>query len=532
MAIDKYHERYGKIPPGAIIVTTLSPCNRDMAERNGPSCQDLLLQNGIEKVYSGYMDPSQHSDHPFTEEMTQNDDLWRRCKEFSDSFVHDDLSEDRDRPRAAGCILYAQDTGRYGLQQRSDAVNDPGVWAAWGGGREPGETLEQCATRELAEESGYTGPLKLKRLAENSKYTTFIGVVPHEFEPRACSEWKDYCWVDAGDWPGPMHPGVTEALKNIPANKQQVAEAFDQPYKILRWEKGDFGDVDAIARLDDNTFLSIMFNKGFDQETKEEAWSVEFYRNNSQEVTGEGDAQRVFATVLSAIQTFIKKYTPNRITFSASKEVEQGQNAQSRARLYDSLVQRYARAWGFRAFRADTGNKVIYELSRIKQPVAEGLEHYDGIEISMEKEDDEIMVKAMMSGGRELGHVLFVIDGEYLAPQDLEVDERYQGQGIAATMYDYVKSKGYKIRRSGQQTDAGAGFWDKHKPGKNVWEQSVAENFADGRNPQDKGDSKRYGVPTKASVSTLRKVAKQGGRKGQLAHWMANMKAGRAKAKK
>ena len=55
------------------------------------------------------------------------------------------------------------------------------------------------------------------------------------------------------------------------------------------------------------------------------------------------------------------------------------------------------------------------------------------------------------------------------------------------------------------------------------------ENFADGKNPQDKGDSKRHGVPTKASVSTLRKVAKQGGRKGQLAHWMANMKSGRAK---
>ena len=59
----------------------------------------------------------------------------------------------------------------------------------------------------------------------------------------------------------------------------------------------------------------------------------------------------------------------------------------------------------------------------------------------------------------------------------------------------------------------------------------VGENFADGRNPQDKGDSKRHGVPTKASVSTLRKVAKQGGRKGQLAHWMANMKAGKAKKK-
>jgi hypothetical protein len=59
----------------------------------------------------------------------------------------------------------------------------------------------------------------------------------------------------------------------------------------------------------------------------------------------------------------------------------------------------------------------------------------------------------------------------------------------------------------------------------------IAENFADGRNPQDKGDAKRHGINTKASVSSLRKTAKQGGRKGQLAHWLANMKSGRAKKK-
>ena len=60
----------------------------------------------------------------------------------------------------------------------------------------------------------------------------------------------------------------------------------------------------------------------------------------------------------------------------------------------------------------------------------------------------------------------------------------------------------------------------------------LLENFADGKNPQDKGDSKRHGINTKASVSSLRKTAKQGGRKGQLAHWLANMKAGRAKKNK
>ncbi len=58
----------------------------------------------------------------------------------------------------------------------------------------------------------------------------------------------------------------------------------------------------------------------------------------------------------------------------------------------------------------------------------------------------------------------------------------------------------------------------------------MEENFADGRNPQDKGDSKRHNVPTKGKISTLRKIAKQGGRRGQLAHWMANMRSGKKKA--
>jgi hypothetical protein len=72
----------------------------------------------------------------------------------------------------------------------------------------------------------------------------------------------------------------------------------------------------------------------------------------------------------------------------------------------------------------------------------------------------------------------------------------------------------------------------------NTWQRLVSggqikENFADGRNPQDKGDSKRHHVPTKSSVSNLRKFAKShSGRAAQLAHWMANMKAGRAKKKK
>jgi hypothetical protein len=60
----------------------------------------------------------------------------------------------------------------------------------------------------------------------------------------------------------------------------------------------------------------------------------------------------------------------------------------------------------------------------------------------------------------------------------------------------------------------------------------MEENFADGKNPGRKGLAKRSGVNTKASVSSLRKTAKNSsGEKQRMAHWLANMKAGRAKKK-
>ena len=61
----------------------------------------------------------------------------------------------------------------------------------------------------------------------------------------------------------------------------------------------------------------------------------------------------------------------------------------------------------------------------------------------------------------------------------------------------------------------------------------LLENFADGKKPGRKGLAKRSGVNTKASVSSLRKTAKNSsGEKARMAHWLANMKAGRAKKNK
>ena len=68
--------------------------------------------------------------------------------------------------------------------------------------------------------------------------------------------------------------------------------------------------------------------------------------------------------------------------------------------------------------------------------------------------------------------------------------------------------------------------------GKDQPEGALEENFKDGKNPGRKGLAKRSGVNCKASVSTLRKVAKNSsGEKRRMAHWCANMKAGKAKKK-
>jgi predicted nucleotidyltransferase len=116
--------------------------------------------------------------------------------------------------------------------------------------------------------------------------------------------------------------------------------------------------------------------------------------------------------------------------------------------------------------------------------------------------------------------ILVVVPDDLVGDQYLAVVRILQKLSTQFDNYDIQPTKlGTNIHRIAQEE--GQLLWSK-----------TNENFADGRNPQDKGDSKRHGINTKASVSSLRKTAKSGGRKGQLAHWLANMKSGRAKAKR
>jgi len=287
----------------------------------------------------------------------------------------------------------------------------------------------------------------------------------------------------------------------------RVWEAFDNPYKG-KWEKSDYGDVDLNTKLPDGTNLSIMFNNQQGDEG-EEVVQVEFYRNNSQEVTGEGDAQRIFATVLDAIQKYIKKYKPSKLSFSASKatdptiyyEPDQPQpNPESRAKLYDRLVQRYSKALGYRAFRADNGDIVIYELSRIKQGVAEGLDN-NGVSFKVQKGKNKFATTMTVNNeqvgvyqydantGRSVAEIypefkgkglgkLLVLHAIYTAANlglDFQEDESRTSE--YDNVLDSLSSNGYIVDDDG--------YWYVTGEGEQYLKQALKQDVAEGSNAGD-----------------------------------------------
>ena len=145
----------------------------------------------------------------------------------------------------------------------------------------------------------------------------------------------------------------------------KISEVFNQPY-AFRWDNDSDDDrYDAYTRLPDGTSLEINFytDPGVDGD---EDWVVEFWRDRSLDITGAGDQQRVFATVLTAIAQFIDMEEPETIRFTADKNVEPGQKPMSRSNLYDRMVQRYANAWGYGLDRSDMADTTIYLLQRIR----------------------------------------------------------------------------------------------------------------------------------------------------------------------
>jgi GNAT superfamily N-acetyltransferase len=157
--------------------------------------------------------------------------------------------------------------------------------------------------------------------------------------------------------------------------------------------------------------------------------------------------------------------------------------------------------------------------------------------------------------GKHVGHFNFVRGADTDdVNNEAEVESRWQGQGYGKLLLmkaiDVANNHGLDFQQDIRGiTDAQQNVYDSLEnaglivtPGDGFWfltpqgEQELNglnENFADGKNPGRKGLAKRSGVNTKASVSSLRKTAKNSsGEKQRMSHWLANMKSGREKAKR
>ena len=564
-AMANYIKQHGAIPEHSIVVTTLSPCTDDMPDRKGPSCTELLNGSPITRVYAGYRDPSQtHLSHDdFDVVYTQNSKIESVCKQIADCFLKESAYTDPANYCGEGVAegLEHYDGIEISMEKEADEIM---VKAMRSGGRELGHVLfvidgEYLAPQDLEVDERYRGQGIAQTMYDYVKSKGYKIRRSGQQTDAGAGFWDKHK-PGKNIWEQGVAEGkLIESAVFLNPTTVIVGQAHGQPLEL---SPNTLKQIQAIAAKHgayyEGNGTDRAYTKGqidryigsWDDEVAKTAspndpkWVYVLFANvddnNRVQRVGIDPKDTIFNRLLAtakdnsfqgigytsqALQKFLQMSSEGQYDFVKMSQQPATQENLTRflkageALMWPSNWEQYPNKAGKIAKAATvdvrdqylatrkagvyvTGSGHLKAVQNItgKQSVAEGRENYNGVNILFQKDDDEIFVKAS-AGGRELGHVLFVVDGDYLAPQDLEVEERYRGQGIAQTMYDYVKSKGYKIRRSGQQTDAGAGFWDKHKPGKNIWEQGVAEGF-----PQpgpSSGAPKQFGPDAKIQTRQM-----------------------------
>lgn len=117
----------------------------------------------------------------------------------------------------------------------------------------------------------------------------------------------------------------------------RIYELFDpKTAKSLSWDEefANQGEVHASAIDSDGRSIDISFTPAGEGNN---ATEIVFTRGGSYDVTGRGNAAKILNTVVSAIDTYLCKYSPTYVVFS-SKEG-------SRSSLYASMIKRIARGY-------------------------------------------------------------------------------------------------------------------------------------------------------------------------------------------
>jgi hypothetical protein len=131
-----------------------------------------------------------------------------------------------------------------------------------------------------------------------------------------------------------------------------ISEAFDKPYEF----RGGKRDNDFYSYkfqplgpdLMPASFVDVTITGSENADDEDEyIWEIVFSRQKKgsktrYDTTGEGDAMRIFATVIKVVEDFVKKENPKYLSFQAEKDKPRGgKGLQSREKLYSRMVSKF-----------------------------------------------------------------------------------------------------------------------------------------------------------------------------------------------
>ena len=508
-AMEAYQAKYGEIPEGSIIITTLSPCNEISDEtadgRSGNNCTDLINHSPVRKVYCGYMDPSQgneaHTERDFNLMETENGKMRDLCKSFADTFLDEDYHPNDTPPGPETPPTMPAGTVRVD-------VSDVYDWYKLG---------KNIANLKQAKASDFgKGPpstiMAFGSEPEEHKYINNLkklGLTTTDIDPL-----------------DPKQP------KKMPRQK------IDRTYNVGMAEN-----------LTPNTIHKLADRKGV-------KWDNEpsFLRLTKQ-LTGKEHLDDLDQADLQKVKHYLEKQSVAEgatVTRIDSKPITD----------FGSSLKAYKHTDDWSQSGVDTGDDSYWKNKNLKTNTTKGL--FAG--------DPKRTALYATGNAHETRYVEFTQNGQPIVYFDQKDLPAMRSRKTYLTVFDandfrqlptgewfsenpgkpikqisigdpfkYIASQGWIVRVTDDLDKVFKQVKNMHKAGKiaqygaegmNESKQGVAENFADGKNPGRKGLAKRSGVNTKASVSDLRKTAKNSsGEKQRMAHWLANMKAGKAKKK-
>jgi len=468
-AMMKYQQLHGDIPNGSICITTCSPCSERMGDRYLESCTDLINHSNIHKVYAGYDDPTQPEEQRnFNIIETSNPAIRGFCHRLAETFMD------------------------WEVQQAASALSEAPA---------PGTQFVTLNAQQLREALTYPNQLK-----ENSLIQPY----------------KMYAGIDDLQKPFVMN----EIFRNL------------TPYTDIDWEKDEVY-INRADGLKTNAFIGsfeidsktvkIYFEKDWNHTyaknlgivTDKDGYEFGFRVNGKISITGEGNASVLLKNVIKRAKGFVSTHPCEYIFFSARRDEP------SRVKLYDALATMISKDSDLTLSTKNIGYSKYYVLQKVDHDddvVAEaggsGLV-VPGVNMPAGIHPDEIRRQAKKFGNKVSKNGVPPIartDGKDALKEDDENDPI-----VEKWSKKYKKS----IDRSNTEADLNRTRLLKLLPARH--QQSLDENFADGKGPGRPGDSARHGIPKHATLAQLDKIGQGSGRKAQLARWQANMRRGKKK---